>query len=262
MIVLPSAEGAKKYHQADLSALRESEYQAFVLRALCESYPGYRCFEFSGTFQRESNRHKPDLAMVAMDMSHWFVVEVELSGHSLNGHVIPQIRTFVFGQPQADCSKGIARALGIEHSRAQTLVHLVPRGVAVVVDEWKSEWHTSLDALTAQLVEVSVYQSGEAETMYGVRGNLLVIEESIGFGTYFATDRCLKFARSARVPIGPVQITEVAGRQSTWIASENESGIWLTCQGRGPQIPDRAYVQIKRTRGGGFTMVLPASVTM
>ena len=43
-------------------------------------------------------KHRRDLALIDPQYRYWWVIEVELIGHSLQGHVIPQVRTFVEGR--------------------------------------------------------------------------------------------------------------------------------------------------------------------
>ena len=59
--------------------------------------------EYEGSREDKEGIKKPDLALVANDLSHWFVVEVELLSHSLDGHVLPQMRCLKYGEPQLGC---------------------------------------------------------------------------------------------------------------------------------------------------------------
>src|SRR5689334_16688900 len=95
-------------------------------------YPNHNCFTFGGTFKLEDNVSRPDLALVAKDLSHWFVIEVELISHSLEGHVLPQVRTFRYGEPQRDCISVLSDALTLDRFQSEQFVHSVPRTVAVI----------------------------------------------------------------------------------------------------------------------------------
>jgi hypothetical protein len=110
----------------DADAARETEFELIVAKALMCIYPAYHCFPFGGTFKLEDNISRPDIALVAKDMSHWFVIEVELISHSLDGHVLPQIRTFRYGEPQPDCISVLSRELSMDPSQIQTFLVTVP----------------------------------------------------------------------------------------------------------------------------------------
>jgi hypothetical protein len=77
---------------SDTDAGLEADFEALTVRALCCLYPTYHCIVFNGSFLHENRVSRPDLALIAGDFSHWFIIEVELSFHSLAGHVLPQVR--------------------------------------------------------------------------------------------------------------------------------------------------------------------------
>lgn len=76
---------------SDPDAPSESEFEPITIRAFGCLYPQYQCVVFGGRFLYEDENRKPDLAMIARNNSHWFIVEVELLSHSLESHVLPQV---------------------------------------------------------------------------------------------------------------------------------------------------------------------------
>ena len=64
----------------------EIAFEAEVVKALTCLFPDYWCGVFAGTFLLEGERRSADLALIHKSLSHWFVVEVELAGHSLDRH--------------------------------------------------------------------------------------------------------------------------------------------------------------------------------
>ena len=131
----------------DADAAREAEFEFIVAKALICIYRGYHCFPFGGTFKLEDNISRPDIALVAKDMSHWFVIEVELISHSLDGHVLPQIRTFRYGEPQPDCISVLSRELSMDRSQIKTFLMTVPRAVAVIANKRHRDWEIALRSL-------------------------------------------------------------------------------------------------------------------
>lgn len=78
------------FHLVDPTAFLEIDFEAEVVKALNCLFPEYWCGVFAGTFIFEGERRSADLALIHKSLSHWFVVEVELAGHSLDQHVLPK----------------------------------------------------------------------------------------------------------------------------------------------------------------------------
>jgi hypothetical protein len=111
-ILVGDCAADRLYQLSDPDALTEPEFEYAVARALTCIYQNFRCIVFGGSFHYLDRTHKPDLALVAKDFSHWFIIEVELISHSLDLHVLPQIRTFSYGVPAADCISILSKQLG------------------------------------------------------------------------------------------------------------------------------------------------------
>jgi hypothetical protein len=232
----------------------ETEFEYFAAQALTCAYPQYTCVTFGGGFAFEGNISRPDLALVANDFSHWFLIEVELITHSLNLHVLPQLRAFRYGEAQRDCAPILAQRLGIAESRAQTLVHHVPRTVAALLNKRSDEWLFALRALDVQLLIVSVYDSVQGQVAFEIEGVLERSKENIGFGQYSATDRSLRFHRGAALPQGRVQIADSDGAPSWWIISIAPEAIWITKETGSLDVADGAFVQMIRTVDGRLSL--------
>ena len=77
----------------------ESHFSAIVKTELAKILPGFSIVDFSPfIIGDEGSRRRPDLALVDRNYEMWAVVEVELEKHSLEHHVVPQVRTFVTGR--------------------------------------------------------------------------------------------------------------------------------------------------------------------
>src|SRR6185437_7430781 len=87
----------------DPATFLETDFEAEVVKALTCLEPSYWCGEFAGTFVLQGERRSADLALIHKSLSHWFVVEVELAGHSLEHHILPQVRCFRYGEPEQSC---------------------------------------------------------------------------------------------------------------------------------------------------------------
>jgi len=253
-ILVGDCTSEQRYQMIDPDAPSEAEFEATVAKALSCVYPKYRCLIFGGSFRLDDRCYRPDLALVALDFSHWFIVEVELASHSLAGHVLPQVRAFRYGDPQLDCVSVLAREIGVSRAQATTLLEFVPRSVAVIANKRDSRWEAALTGVGVQLVSVSAFRSDRGVEAVELDGNLEVTEENLGFGKYSATDRSLRFPRAVRLPTGTIQINDPSGSVGQWTVVENGESLWVTKKIGTPSIPDSVFVQLIRTVGGGLSL--------
>lgn len=229
----------------------EVDFEAEVIKALTCLLPYYFCGAFAGSFVLDGDRKSADLALIHKSLSHWFVVEVELASHSLEHHVIPQVRCFRFGEPETSCVTSLCRGFqGITRDQAERLLVHVPRGVAVVSNTYDHVWHPALRALDVQFLTVSVFRDHQGRTAHEVQGQLTVLRESLGFARFSAIDNALRLPKSCGLAAGTIHIEDDFGASGLWTAREDGMSIWITKE-RGPAlIHNGAYVQVIRTIDG------------
>src|ERR1700685_921247 len=165
----------------DADAAKEAEFEYIVAKTLMCIYPNYRCIVFGGGFRLDGEVSRPDLALISRDYSHWFVIEVELVSHSLNLHVLPQVRAFQYGRPEPDCVSILARELKLAEPNVETFLRAVPRSVAVAVNKRHRDWEIALGSLQVQMLVVSAYKSPSGVEAVEVDGRLDVLQEHLGF---------------------------------------------------------------------------------
>jgi hypothetical protein len=241
------------YQILDPDGQTEAEFEYVVVQALTCAYPKYRCVLFHGNFRYDNRTYRPDLALVARDYSHWFVVEVELVSHSLDGHVLPQIRAFQYGTPETDCVNVLAAELEIDRRQASTLIELVPRRVVVVANSRIEKWGIAFRALDVQMIAVSIYQSRFGTKAIEIDGTLDIFAENLGFGVYSATDRSIRFHGSLRLE-EVVNLHDPLAAISTWTVRTTGQATWVTKEFGTPNIEDGARIQLIRTVDGRLSM--------
>lgn len=246
------------YQLVDPTTFLEIDFEMEVIRALTCALPAYFCGVFAGTFALDGERRSADLALIHRSFTHWFVVEVELASHSLDHHVLPQLRCFRFGEPEDTCVTSLCRGFpDIDRARAETILRYLPRSVAVVTNSRNPFWDNALRVLDVQHLTVSVFKDHSGRTAHEVEGSLYALKENIGFATYPPTDNSLRLAKSCGLPEGALQIEGPDGVVSTWIARESGSSIWITKERGVPQFPDGGHIQIIRTYDGRISLKLP-----
>jgi hypothetical protein len=253
-ILVGDCQASNLFELWDPDAALETEFELVVAKALMCVYPSYHCFPFGGTFRLEDNVSRPDIALVARDLSHWFVVEVELVSHSLDGHVLPQIRTFRYGEPQPDCISVLTKALSMDRSQIQTFLLTVPRTVAVIANKRHRDWEISLRSLEVQMLTVSAFDSPAGIRAVEVDGKLIAQQAHIAFGQYFATDRALRFHHDVQLPNGEIMVDNFDGLGSIWTVTRDHAWAWVTKKRGTPDIANGVFVQMVRAFGGRFSM--------
>jgi len=246
-----------QYSLVDPSEPPEAEFEWHVVKALTCLFPQYDCITFGGAFSYEDEVKRPDLALIAKDFSHWFVVEVEIASHSLEGHVLPQIRALRFGEPTDSCISSLASQLNIGRRQAATLVSVVPYGVVVAANAFQSSWDLALKALDTQFLILTIFRSRSGVTAYQLDGQLAVVKESIGFGTYSAVDRAIRFPTTPKLPIGELQIEDVDGAIGLWFGTSNGQLTWLSKKRGLPQLAEGTQVQLIRSYDGSLLLRMP-----
>lgn len=245
----------------DPTQFLEIDFEVEVHKALNCLMPDYWCRVFGGSFIHEGERRAADLVMVHRTLSHWFVVEVEVAGHSLEGHVLPQIRCFRFGEPAQTCVSSLCNAFPeFTAHQAKALLDHVPRSVLVIANVHDPVWVTALRALDTDLLTVSVYEGTQCQRAYELEGSVSVRRESLGFASYSATYKSIRVAKSIRLPIGLIQIEDQYGNVADWTVTEDTDALWMT-KNRGPVLlPHNETVQFIRTLDGRI-LLRPSSRT-
>lgn len=243
------------FQLVDPTQFVEADFEAEVVKALACLLPDYLCGVFAGAFVLEGDRRVADLALIHKNLSHWFVVEVELAGHSFEQHVLPQVRCFRYGEAESSCVTSLIRGfVGMEQDQAEALLHHVPRCVAVVSNIPDPTWTKALRALDVQHLTVSIYRDRNGRSAHEIDGRLDVRAENLGFAQFSAIDNCLRIPKRCGLPVGSVQIVDQFGNLADWTIREDAGVLWI-CKDRGPAlIQHESYVQILRSYEGRLSI--------
>lgn len=239
------------FHLVDPTQFVEIDFEAEVVKALSCLQPDYKCGVFAGSFLLEGNRRKADLALIHKSCSHWFVVEVELAGHSLEDHVLPQVRCFRYGEPDDSCMSSLFRAFDfMTEELATNLLHRIPRHVAVVGNLPDPIWRAALRAVDVQYLTVSIYRDHKGRYAHEVEGRLFFSTASLGFARFSAVNNCLRINKGCGLPVGQIQIIDQFGTASAWTVREEAGVLWIS-KDLGPTLLEHeSYVQLLRTSEG------------
>src|SRR5436189_3652238 len=80
------------FEELSPGSLYEDDFERLVTENANVLYPQFVAAPFKTTVETEYGAAKPDFALVSAAYDEWWVVEVELSHHPFEGHVLPQVR--------------------------------------------------------------------------------------------------------------------------------------------------------------------------
>lgn len=159
------------YDEISAKALRESEFESIFLRNVDIIYPDYYTIPFKIIVESEHGRAKADLALIDKDYLNWWVVEVEMSRHSLNGHVLPQVEILssaVYGEEVSEFFFSKRPDLDLE--KLKILMKGNQPRVMVVLDIPKDKWQQKLERFNAILSIFQVFSSKAGSYIFRLNG--------------------------------------------------------------------------------------------
>ena len=126
--------------------------------------PEFEVVPFKKTIEGSGGqRNVPDIAVVAKDLSCWFIIEVELSHHSLKYHVIPQVKTFIDGEYTREHASYLHSKIGAyRETDLHSLLRFKRPIILVLVDSEsviEQNWHENLFEAGVKLGILEVFFS-------------------------------------------------------------------------------------------------------
>lgn len=160
------------YDELGSGSLFENEFERIFQANVPSLYPGCIAVPFKRTVSSDESSARADLALIQTNYLGWWVVEVERSVHSLNTHVLPQVRTLAgaaYGRNEAAylCSK--------ERSLSEDRLFDMIRGeqpkVLVLVDRPCESWKSPLREIGALLAIFQIFRSERGRYVFRINGD-------------------------------------------------------------------------------------------
>ena len=149
----------------------ESDFESIVLSRSDILFPQYFALPFKIPVESENGRRIPDLALIDRKYRHWWVVEVEMSHHSLNGHVLPQVDVFAHGRyGTAHRDHLLAQSNSLNLTALSDMIKVNQPRVLVIVNRNVPEWIRHIKALSGTVSVIEVFRSERNEHILRLNG--------------------------------------------------------------------------------------------
>ena len=174
-IVVQSYENAapRWYDQLEPSTLSESEFEKKIMLHATSVYPNFHVVPFKKIVNAENpdtgeiETVKPDLAFIAKDYQEWWIVEIEMGGQSLDGHVLPQVKKLAIADYSVDAAEYLA--LKDPQLKADALGSLIadkyPR-VLVIVSRIRNDWLDALRKIDVYVATFALFVGANGEEAF------------------------------------------------------------------------------------------------
>ena len=242
------------YSLVPSSSVYEQDYENQLMRFSNHLFPDFHCLKFKSKVQSVFGNCIPDLALIHKDYRDWYVVEVELEHHSLQSHVMDQIRSMYHGEyTQTHADYLLDQLDTLDEAKIRELVRQKPRTL-VIVPISKISWRENLYQFQTKILTVEVWRNNRHESILKVDGDELVSYDA-KFVTELQVDptipRLLKVKNIAGIPQSGIIQIDIDGFLSDWRIQNFGTGKWLNPDGKSP-LPDNAngvFLLSKRESG-------------
>lgn len=197
----------------------ENEFESLIQQHSESLFPGFYCARFDPLLTTPLGNVQADLALVDHEYRSWFIVEVELSTHSIHRHVKPQMEKIQIAKPDVRHADWLASRNGVfDLPRLRRLIQDAPHGTVLLANAPTPHWDDALSTLPGvQRAIVEVYRSRLNRSILRVNGSQprtpgnLVTTLTPGLG-YLANTYRMDLASS--LPEAVPYIDVVQGQQS------------------------------------------------
>ncbi len=211
----------ERYESVSPGSLFEADYESLLLANAGELYPTSHLVPYKKIVTSEYGSAMPDLALIDRRYRKWWVVEVELSSHSLRDHVEPQVAVLA----TADYGREDAAYLGEKHQHLskealREMMMGTSPGVLVLVNEPCPSWSSLLGKWEAQIGVVEVFRSQTNREVLLIDGDHPEPLQDI-----VSVCRVDPLMRQSLIIDSPASVTELQSGRLT-IATEGGRSVW------------------------------------
>jgi hypothetical protein len=237
-------------------SMLETDFERVVIERGQLVFPNFHVVPFKNAVFSEEDCAKADLALVERSYREWWVVEVELGNHSLEGHVLPQVRTLARASYGEDEGRALCGACpGLEPNRVSDMLKGKQPRVLVIVDTERKEWIQPLKRYDAELLVLQMFRSDRNDHAFRIDGHLPAVSNSIVSECYFDSlvPRFLVVHSPALlgIPAGRKISIRYGKYVTEWQRIDGQDRVWLAPARQNPLSRDQNY-QIMKSEDGSL----------
>lgn len=240
------------YEQLSTEALYEEEYERLLLANGASLFPSYHVVSFKKSVHSDQGTAKADFALVHKRYRDWWVVEAELSHHSFEGHVRPQVRSLSGAAYDEDTAEYLClKEPALDRARMYSTVKGRQPGVLVIVNAAVPAWGRDLQPYGALVTVLEIFRSRHNKHLYRLNG------EQPGESTTLSSACVVELARFLRV-LSPGILPIRHGERMTmyfrsgvaeWTRTDLQDRVYLSCAKPVTLSPKGRYEIIEREDG-------------
>lgn len=243
------------------TALTEAEFESLLIQNADLIRADTLIVPFKKTLYSPEGSARADLAMISTDYHHWVVVEVEMAGHDLYGHVIPQVRTLRQASYTPECVGYIHKKCPtLDREKLSDMMRGDPPDILVIVNRADEEWQKEMRRYGVHIMVFEVFRSVLNKMIFAIDGQPPKLSQSFLSELSFSLlPRCLVLGSPAALPVEPgVQFRiMVDGQVTYWERFHTATRVYLTPVGSLPIRPGRRYALMQSESGDYAIRPLP-----
>jgi len=242
------------FEQIASTAIYESEFESIVTAYGDALYPEYYVVPFKTTVYADDAAAKADLALIEKNYREWWVAEVEMGHHSLESHVLPQVRTLsraVYGEEEVRRLASKCPALDI--ARLVDMTKGTQPKVIVIVNTPRPTWGPILKRYDALLAVFEIFRSQKNEFVFRLNGEQPTCAPNLLSGCMFdpLLPRFLMVNSPAALNVAPRAKVSIFhhGQITEWERIDSSDKVWLSPVGPNPLSPNMRYDILRLPNG-------------
>ena len=170
------------FEEVSSRAHYEAEFEKVLEQEASRLFQSYYFVPFKRAVSSEydPDTRKPDYALIHKEYRHWWVVEVELAHHSLNGHVLPQVRTLARAQYGiAEVEYLCEQNPVLDKQRFEDMCKGSPPRVLVIADAPVPKWFEALREYRVAIAICQVFRSRMNKYVLRINGEFPEVDDEV-----------------------------------------------------------------------------------
>jgi hypothetical protein len=244
------------YDELSSTALYETDFENIVTDQAPMIFPDYFVSPFKVQVFTDDDIVIPDLALIDKDYRGWWVVEIEMSYHSFESHILPQVSKLSrgsYGVTQADYL--YSHLSGLDKGKVYDMMKGKQPQVLVIVNNPMPNWSIILTRLNTLLSVVEVFRSDKNKYVFRVNGEYPIISRD--FVTDCAYDSLLprfiviQSPASLGIPNRGQLRIQYENCITEWVRIDGQDRVWLSPISLNP-LPKEKIFSIYRANDGSL----------